>query len=268
MQSMQDIKKEVRERYGSIAREQGSSCCEPEGASSCCGSVSEALLERGKRIGYSKQELEGVPEGANMGLGCGNPTAIASLAEGETVLDLGSGGGFDCFLAAKQVGKSGHVIGVDMTMDMVEKARSNAEKGGYKNVEFRLGELEHLPVADNSVDIIISNCVVNLVPDKDQVFRECLRVLKPGGRMMISDIVLNRELPEEIKNDVKAYTGCIAGASLKSDYLEKMKAAGFSQTDIVEERTFGDYTSEDPERQKLIEQVADIVVSSNVRAVK
>ena len=267
MQNMQEIRKEVRERYGSIARERGS-CCSPKSESRCCGPDSQALLERGMRIGYSREELEAVPEGANMGLGCGNPTAIASLRAGETVLDLGSGGGFDCFLAAKQVGETGTVIGVDMTIDMVEKARANARNGRWDNVDFRLGELEHLPVADNSVDCIISNCVVNLVPEKNQVFRECYRVLKPGGRMMISDIVLNRELPEEIRDDVKAYTGCIAGASLKGDYLQQIKDAGFSEAEIVEERVWGKRESEDPQRQARYGILADTVVSANVKAVK
>jgi SAM-dependent methyltransferase len=267
MESTQAIKKMVRERYGSIAKER-SSCCGPQPAASCCGSLQVDRLEKGKQIGYSSDEMESVPEGANMSLGCGNPTALASLVEGETVLDLGSGGGFDCFLAAGKVGEKGKVIGVDMTHEMIELARSNARKGNYGNVEFRLGELEHLPAGDNTVDCIISNCVVNLVPDKDQVFRECHRVLKPGGRMMISDIVLNRELPEDIKNDIKAYTGCIAGASWKSDYLQKMKNAGFTEAVIVEERIFGRRKDVPPEKQALYDRLSDTIVSANVKAIK
>lgn len=262
-----EIKKMVRQRYGSIAQERRS-CCAPQPASGCCDPKPMDRLEKAKQIGYSYEEVESAPEGANMSLGCGNPTAVASLAEGETVLDLGSGAGFDCFLAARKVGEKGAVIGVDMTCEMIETARANAKKGDYTNVEFRLGELEHLPVADNTVDCIISNCVVNLVPDKAQVFRECHRVLKPGGRMMISDIVLNRELPEDIRNDINAYTGCIAGASLKSDYLQKMKDAGFREALIVEEKTWGRRGNASPERQALYERLGETVVSANVKAVK
>lgn len=267
LESAEEIKKMVRQRYGSIAQGRGS-CCAPQPASGCCGTGQVYRIEKAKRIGYSPAEVESVPEGADMSLGCGNPTAVASLVEGETVLDLGSGGGFDCFLAAAKVGENGKVIGVDMTNEMVETARANARKGNYSNVEFRLGELEHLTVADNTVDCIISNCVVNLVPDKDQVFRECHRVLKPGGRMLISDIVLNHGLPDDIKNDMKAYTGCIAGASNKSDYLQKMKDAGFTEAVIMEEKTWGRRESADPERQALYERLRGAAVSANVKAVK
>jgi arsenite methyltransferase len=166
-------------------------------------------------VGYKKEELDSVPEGANLGLGCGNPTALASLEKGETVLDLGAGAGFDCFLAANIVGVDGLVIGVDMTPEMVDKARSNARKGGYKNVDFRLGELEHLPVADNSVDVLISNCVINLTPYKAAVFNEAFRVLKHGGRFVVSDIVLLKELPHAVKQSVAAYVGCLSGAIMK-----------------------------------------------------
>jgi SAM-dependent methyltransferase len=171
----EEIKKVVRERYGSVARE-GGSCCSPK--NSCCGSTKVADLS--KRVGYSDEEIDSVPEGANLGLGCGNPVAIASLREGETVLDLGSGAGFDCFLASRRVGKDGKVIGVDMTPDMIDRARNNARKGNFANVEFRLGEIENLPAADNSVDVIISNCVINLAPDKSRVFKEAFRVIRPG----------------------------------------------------------------------------------------
>lgn len=228
------IKKAVRERYGKFAKE-SSSCCGH--STSCCGdSVSPGLIS--KAIGYSNEEINDVPEDSNLGLGCGNPTAIASLKEGETVLDLGSGAGFDCFLAANQVGKSGKVIGVDMTWDMLEKARANAKKGSYQNVEFRLGEIEHLPVGDNSVDVIISNCVINLSIDKKQVFSEAFRVLKPGGRLMVSDIVLLKSLPEFILGSIEAYGACLAGALLKDEYLGIIKGAGFGNIEIHKERGF------------------------------
>jgi ubiquinone/menaquinone biosynthesis C-methylase UbiE len=191
-----------------------------------------------KRIGYSDSDIESVPEGANLGLGCGNPVALASLKKGEVVLDLGSGAGFDCFLAANIVGKTGKVIGVDMTPEMIERARGNARKGGYENVEFRLGEIESLPAADNSIDAIISNCVINLSPEKDRVFRDAFRVLKPGGRLMVSDIVLLNELPDSIKKSVAAYISCVAGASKKEDYLKDIKAAGFKNVTVVDETSF------------------------------
>jgi len=215
------------------------SCCTPqksEDATECGVSTAETTASA---IGYSGEELSSIPEGANMGLGCGNPTALASLKEGEVVLDLGSGGGIDCFLAANAVGEEGSVIGVDMTPEMIEKARENALKGDYKNVEFRLGEIEHLPVADNTVDAIISNCVINLSPDKSSVFKESYRVLKPGGRVMVSDIVLLRELPEDIKSSVEAYAGCVAGASKKEDYLKTIKDVGFEQIEVVSEFQVG-----------------------------
>ncbi len=183
-------------------------------------------------------DINNVPEGANLGLGCGNPIALASIKEGETVLDLGSGAGFDCFLAANRVGGKGRVIGVDMTPEMLEKARENARQGDYNNVEFRLGEIENLPVADSSIDVIISNCVINLAPDKNRVFHEAFRALKPGGRIMVSDIVLEKELPENIKNSIEAYVGCVAGASLESDYLQAIESAGFKEVKIVGESVF------------------------------
>lgn len=230
----EEVKKNVRQSYGKIAKT-GSSCCGP--SASCCGSGAAAeTISIG--LGYSRDDVQGVPEGANLGLGCGNPIALASLKEGETVVDLGSGAGFDCFLAARAVGKGGRVIGVDMTPEMLDKARTNARKGGYGNVEFRLGGIENLPVADNTADIVISNCVINLAPDKERVFREALRVLKTGGRLMVSDIVLLRELPADLRESVEAYVGCVAGASLKEDYLRAVAAAGFSDIRIVDETIF------------------------------
>jgi SAM-dependent methyltransferase len=189
-------------------------------------------------MGYSKEELESLPEGADLGLGCGNPTALASIEEGETVIDLGSGAGIDCFLASKKVGKDGKVIGVDMTPEMLDKARENAKNGNIENVEFRLGEIDNLPVADNTADLIISNCVINLAPDKKKVFDEAFRVLKPGGRVMISDIVLLGELSDALKASKEAYVGCISGAIPREDYLQAIKDAGFERIEVVSEATF------------------------------
>ncbi|HEY31607.1 MAG TPA: arsenite methyltransferase [Dehalococcoidia bacterium] len=203
--------------------------------SSCCSPADTVATI----IGYSTEELEAIPEEARMGLGCGNPTALVSLKEGEAVLDLGAGGGIDCFLAAIAVGKTGKVIGVDMTPEMLHRARDNARKGGYDNVEFRLGEIENLPVADNTVDAVISNCVINLSPAKTRVFKEAYRVLKPGGRVMVSDMVLVKELSEEIKNSLAAYAGCVAGASMKEDYLATIANAGFENLEIVSEQSYG-----------------------------
>ena len=228
------IKKVVREGYAKIAK-QGSSCCGP--VNSCCGGT-DLAQNISKSIGYTEEELKAVPEGANLGLGCGNPVALASLREGETVLDLGSGAGFDCFLAADRVGEKGRVIGVDMTPEMLEKARENARKGNFGNVEFRLGEIENLPAADNSVDVVISNCVINLARDKGRVFMEVFRALKPGGRLMISDLVLLKELPDFIKNSIEAYIGCIAGAIMRDEYIGAIKAAGFQEVRIVDETSF------------------------------
>ncbi|HTY44453.1 MAG TPA: arsenite methyltransferase [Patescibacteria group bacterium] len=222
-----DIKKVVRDGYAKIAK-QGGSCCS---TGSCGGSASNIS----KSVGYSTDEMNAVPNGANLGLGCGNPVALASLKEGDIVLDLGSGAGFDAFLASKRVGKAGRVIGVDMTEEMIEKAKANAEKGGYRNVEFRLGEIESLPVEDNSIDVIISNCVINLSPDKESVFKEAFRVLRPGGRLMVSDLVLVKDLPKAIKDSVEAYVGCLAGAIFKEDYLNFIKKSGFDDIRIVGE---------------------------------
>ncbi|MCW4030675.1 MAG: arsenite methyltransferase [Candidatus Bathyarchaeota archaeon] len=229
----ENIKKEVRNRYAKVAKTSGS-CC----ASSSCCSAPPLNKQVSNLVGYSEDEMNSVPEGANLGLGCGNPTALASLKEGERVLDLGSGAGFDCFLAAKKVGKQGKIIGVDMTPEMLDKARANAAKGKYTNVEFRLGEIENLPVADNSVDVIISNCVINLAPNKKRVFEEAYRVLAPNGRIMVSDIVLLNALPEAVQKDVEAYAGCIAGAELKDKYLDLIRQAGFGDVTIIDEKNY------------------------------
>jgi len=278
-----EIKKIVRDQYGKIANFSSSSCCspsaEPEASSSCCGPT-ESINE----MGYSIEDLKNIPEGANLNLGCGNPTASADLKEGETVLDLGSGAGIDCFLAANRVGESGKVIGVDMTYQMLDKARENALKGDFENVEFRLGEIENLPVADNSVDVIISNCVINLSTDKKRVYQEVYRVLKPGGRIIVSDIVLHKELPESIKQNMKAYAGCVAGAMLKDDYLSVIKEVGFILDDVTEQTSCGTpsvaYNSETGElvdakdipKEKLEEMNAFAnsipAVSLKVRAIK
>ena len=246
-----ETRKIVRENYAKIAK-QKSSCCAP--VTSCCGGTDRAQ-EISKKMGYTEEELGTVPEGANLGLGCGNPVALASLQEGETVLDLGAGAGFDCFLAAQRVGKSGKVIGVDMTPEMLEKARENAAKGGYQNVEFRLGEIENLPIADNNVDLIISNCVINLSPQKERVFAEAYRVLKPGGRLMVSDIVLVGDLPESIQKSVAAYISCLAGAARKETYLDSIKNAGFLDVKVIDETTFGiDFVSSDPTAKQILEE--------------
>ena len=271
----EEIKKTVREGYAQIAKQDGS-CCAP--VNSCCGNANLAQTVS-KNIGYTDEELGSVPDGANLGLGCGNPVALASLAEGETVLDLGSGAGFDCFLAAKRVGKEGKVIGVDMTSEMIEKARENAQKGGYQNVEFRLGEIENIPAANNSADVIISNCVINLSPDKGKVFQEAFRVLKPGGRLMVSDIVLLKELPDFIRDSIAAYVGCISGAMRKEDYLGAIRKAGFQEVAVMDETLFPlDYIADDPAAKALIdkmnipsEEIKDIaksVLSLKVQGIK
>ena len=225
-----DPRSVVREKYAVVA--EGGNC-----GCGCCGAEAndEAALAA---LGYTPEQRAAIPEGADLGLGCGNPIAHAALKAGETVLDLGSGAGIDCFLAAREVGDSGRVIGVDMTPAMLERARANRAKVNVTNVEFRLGEIEHLPVADASVDVIISNCVVNLSPDKPQVFRDALRVLKPGGRLVVSDLVLTRPLGEKLQRDVDLYVGCVAGASLKQDYLQLMRDAGFRDVEIVQEHGY------------------------------
>lgn len=265
-----EVKKVVREGYAKIAQRVDSEY-------SCCGGTKPGELSR--RIGYSEDEIEAVPEGANLSLGCGNPVAIASLKEGETVLDLGSGGGFDCFLAAGKVGAKGKVIGVDMTPEMIDRARRNARAGSYQNVEFRLGEIENLPAADSSIDVTISNCVINLSPDKRRVFAEAYRVLKPGGRFMVSDIVLLGELPEVIKSSIESYIGCLAGAIRKDEYLEAIAAAGFREVRIVDEMSFPvEMMANDPTAQALLRNLdiplelmkglASLAVSVRVSGVK
>ena len=276
----QEIKKAVRERYADKVT-QSSSCCPPETFSCCAPTKVEDELS--KHVGYSDEELGSVPEGANLGLGCGNPTALASIEEGETVLDLGSGAGFDCFLAANKVGAAGKVIGVDMTPEMLDKARRNASEGNYENVEFRLGEIENIPAADGSVDLIISNCVINLSTDKPQVFREAFRILKPGGRIMVSDIVLLNELPEFVKQSMDAYAGCVAGAMLKGDYLAAIEAAGFTGVEVLEETaipadimiaaasadpTVKAFIEESGASKEDLEKIASGVVSAKVKATK
>lgn len=227
-----DIKTMVRERYGSIAASDTAGCCAP--AASCCAPTTALdAAHKARAMGYSDADLAAIPDGANLGLGCGNPQAIAALQPGETVIDLGSGAGFDCFLAARAVGPTGHVIGVDMTHEMLAKARTNAVTIGAANVAFRLGELEHLPVADNTADVILSNCVINLVPDQQQVFREAFRVLKSGGRLAISDVVNIAPLSAELCLDADLICGCVAGAAPAGQIETWLAAAGFIQIAIT-----------------------------------
>lgn len=254
-----EIRQAVREQYTRVAESDG---CGP--GSDCCGSTPTTAVGVSQGLGYSAADSLRVPEGADMGLGCGNPQAIANLKAGEIVVDLGSGGGFDCFLAAQQVGETGHVIGVDMTPVMVTKARANAEKGNYRNVEFRLGEIENLPVADGVANVIISNCVINLSPNKHQVFTEAFRVLKPGGRLAISDVVAFAKLPKEIEQDLELFTGCMAGASLISEVEAMLQAAGFNQIRIwpldESKKFIRDWAPGKP--------VTDYVVSATIEAIK
>ncbi|MFW9818660.1 MAG: arsenite methyltransferase [Candidatus Thorarchaeota archaeon] len=273
------IRKMVREEYGKVATRRASSCCGPSSekeiviqdscsSESCGGAIKipadkiDGFLEKySGLLGYTEEDLDNIPDGANLALGCGNPTAHASIQEGETVLDLGSGGGLDCFIASKKVGKTGKVIGVDMTPSMIDRARENARNGNYDNVEFRLGEIEHLPVADNSVDLIISNCVINLAPNKEAVFREAFRVLKPGGRLMVSDIVLLKELPEVIRNSAQAYVGCIGGAILKEKYIEAIENSGFKDVEIMKQSNFSTIEfllNDDKIREALGDQIKKV----------
>ena len=249
----QDIKNAVKEGYSRVARN-ASSCC----GSGCCSSAKPVSIS--KKIGYTDEQMRSVPEGANLGLGCGNPIALASLKEGEAVLDLGSGAGFDCFLASNAVGPQGRVIGVDMTEEMLVRAKANAKKGGYGNVEFRLGEIEALPVEDNFVDAIISNCVINLVPDKKKAFREAFRVLRPGGRLMVSDIVLKKKLPDSVLQSIEAYVGCVAGAVTKEKYLDAISSAGFEDVQLIEEVDFPlDCMVADPHGKAILKSLDDSV---------
>ena len=253
-----EIKKIVKEGYAKAVK-QTTSCCS---SNSCCGGTSQAKTIS-KTVGYSDAEMNTVPEGANLGFGCGNPVALASLKEGDVVLDLGSGAGFDAFLAAKRVGKTGRVIGVDMTPEMIGKAKENARKGEYSNVEFRLGEIEKLPVEDNSVDVIISNCVINLSPDKEAVFKEGYRVLKSGGRLMVSDLVLAKDLPTTIKKSVEAYVGCLAGAIKKDEYLNLITMVGFKDMKVISESSYPVDAMFDN-----LEAAQNAVVSIKVSAIK
>jgi arsenite methyltransferase len=258
-----DIKELIRARYGSIATSETASCCAP--ASACCApSPSSALADKARDMGYSEDEVAAIPEGANLGLGCGNPQAIAAMCPGETAVDLGSGAGFDCFLAARQVGDTGRVIGVDMTHEMLAKARANAASLGATNVEFRLGELEHLPIADSTADVILSNCVINLVPDKPQVFREAFRVLKSGGRLAISDVVNTAPLSTELASDKALICGCVAGAASSERLRAWLADAGF--TDIA--------VTVKPESREMIaswapgRHIEDYVASATIEARK
>lgn len=260
-----EIRQNVRESYSQVAEASNEgSCCGTE--SSCCGVSDDAAINTlvSTRLGYSEDDLDNVPGGADMGLGCGNPRAIASIKPGETILDLGSGGGFDCFLAAAETGESGQVIGIDMTPTMISKARTNAEKGKYNHVEFRLGEIEHMPVANDTVDVIISNCVINLSPDKKQVFNEAFRVLKPGGRLAISDVVASMELPDEIRDDLALYSGCMAGASQISELQSILEENGFENIHIEPKDESKEFIKDwAPGRG-----VEDYVLSATIEAVK
>lgn len=259
----EEIREAVRKNYGKIAASESAGCgCSP---SPCCGTPSETrAADTSLGLGYSSDDMDAVPEGSNMGLGCGNPQAIASLQSGETVLDLGSGGGFDCFLAARALGDSGQVIGVDMTPEMITTSRRNAEKAGFRNVDFRLGELENLPVADGIADVIISNCVINLSPEKQRVFSEAFRVLKSGGRLAISDVVATAEMPDSVKNDMAMHTGCVSGASFIPELESMLRQAGFENIRI---------TPKDESKSFIRDwvpgsNIEDYIVSATIEAVK
>ena len=272
---MSDVRTSVREHYARTARAAKAGCgCGGPIRQACCGPTPSSS----ERLGYGSADLASIPKDADLGLGCGNPTALAGLRSGETVVDLGSGGGIDCFLASRNVAPSGRVIGVDMTPEMIDRARRAAADGGYGNVEFRLGEIESLPVADAVADAVISNCVVNLSPDKPRVFREAFRVLKPGGRMMVSDIVLRGPLPEAVRKSVGLWAGCVAGAMQLEEYLAAIRTAGFSDVSVESEKRAGDLMSDedakalldgnpDISRQEL-SRLAGLVVSVAVKAVK
>lgn len=272
----ESVKQAVREGYGQIAQKD-SSCCS---GVSCCGSDPQSAAQLAQYVGYSAEELAALPDGSNMGLSCGNPNALAALREGEVVLDLGSGGGFDAFIAGRKVGPNGRVIGVDMTPEMLSKARKNIrhyhERSGLNNVEFRLGEIEHLPLPDNSVDVVISNCVLNLSPDKSQVWREIARVLKPGGRVAVSDLALLKPLPAEVLKMVEALIGCVAGAVLVADTERMARESGLTQIQLKPKKDYVDAMTDwnDLLYAKIIEHLpagtgpADFITSLEVTATK
>lgn len=261
MSSEEKIKDFIRKNYAEVAQEGNKGGCCSDG---CCSGAPVNIIQISKEIGYTDEDILSVPLEANMGLGCGNPTALASLKEGETVLDLGSGGGLDCFLASKQVGETGYVIGVDMTPEMVRLARKNAQESGVTNVEFRLGEIEHLPVEDSSMDVIISNCVINLSPDKKQVFKEAFRVLKPGGRLSITDVVAIKQIPQNIKQDLGLIAGCIGGAEYIEEIRTMLQDAGFRNIRL-EPRANSREIVKSWAPGKNIE---DLVASYNIEAIK
>ncbi len=250
----EQIQKNVKSGYAGIVKRNTKKsflpnffqCCDPK----------EIAADIGKKIGYSEEELKNVPEDANLGIGCGNPTALASIKKGETILDLGSGAGFDCFLASRKTGETGKVIGVDITPEMVAQAKKNAKKGNYKNVEFKVGEIENLPIEDNTIDLIISNCVINLSNQKEQVFKEAFRVAKPNGRMMISDIILLNDLPDYVKNSVEGHIACLAGAVKKEDYINAISKAGFTGINIDKQAPF-------PIKLMLNDPIAEKIVREN-----
>jgi len=250
------IKEFVKERYSKIAIKDEDSC----GCSCCGGSEDNSVIKRAEEVGYTMEEIKSIPSDAVFGLGCGNPTALAEINPGETVLDLGSGGGIDVFLAANKVGEEGKVIGVDMTPEMVETAVKNAEEGGYENVEFKHGEIENLPVKNNNIDVIISNCVINLTPNKSNAFKEAFRVLKPNGRILVSDLVTEGEIPLEIRKNFEAWAGCIAGALDKQEYLETIRNAGFNEVEIVSEKAYTE--------PKMDERLIGKIISVQVKALK
>lgn len=247
------IKEAVKDRYSKIAVGEESYC-------SCCSSGDDLTVEQAKNAGYTQEELKTIPEKAVFGLGCGNPTALAELQEGEVVLDLGSGGGIDVFLAANKVGKTGKVIGVDMTPEMIETAVSNAAQGGYENVQFKLGEIENLPIENGSIDVIISNCVINLTPDKSAAYQEAYRVLKPGGRIMVSDLVTDGEIPSEIRKSFQAWSNCVAGAMEKQDYMGTIEKSGFKEVEVLESHYFTE--------PNMDERLVGKILSLQIKALK
>lgn len=264
MKRSEQIRNAVREHYGGVA-ENNSGCCGPvAGNQSCCNTKAFTFEEISLKLGYSENELKQVPSGSNMGLGCGNPQAIASIREGETVLDLGSGGGFDAFLAARQTGKTGKVIGVDMTPKMISLSRQNAEKGNFDWVEFRLGEIEHLPVADQTVDVIISNCVINLSPEKQQVFNEAFRVLKKGGRLAVSDVVATANIPDEVLKDMELYSACVSGASTIDELENMLRSSGFTNIRISPKDESREFIREWSSGASLV----DFILSASIEATK